>query len=141
VTPDISSSEKYLSGIAASDATLSKNAASLNRINSYLRWFSAALESLESSIPTGLAAAQKAGLQEAGAAAESELSSLLEQRRALLEKREGLLADRGRLRTLIEGEPLQLSIAGLDALLGRPVKVVGTFALVSQQDLPDSEFF
>jgi len=141
VTPDISSSEKYLSGIAASDATLSKNAASLNRINSYLRWFSAALESLESSIPTGLAAAQKAGLQEAGAAAESELSSLLEQRRALLEKREGLLADRGRLRTLIEGEPLQLSIAGLDALLGRPVKVVGTFALVSLQDLPDSEFF
>jgi hypothetical protein len=125
VTPDISASGKYLGDIAASDAVLSKNAASLNRTNCYLQWIKAALDPVEAYLDRspGLAQAQKAGLQAATSAAGNELNSLLENRQSLGKEREQLLSERSRLRSLIEGEPLRLTTSKLDALLGRHVEV------------------
>jgi hypothetical protein len=133
LTPDISDSEKYLSDLTSSDAALAKNAATLNRVNSYLRWMKSALEPVESylSSTAGLASAQKAELQAAATATTAELGVLLDQRQSLIEQREKLLADRGRLRTGIEGEPLRRSTAKLDTLLGRPIEVSKLFAFFS----------
>jgi hypothetical protein len=130
VTPDISASEKYLGDIAASDAVLSKNAAALNRTNCYLQWLKAALDPVEAYLDSspGLAQAQKVGLQAAASAAGNELNSLLENRHSLGKERDQLLSERGRLRSLIEGEPLRLTTARLDAILGRPVEMAKVVA-------------
>jgi hypothetical protein len=124
VTPDIQASEKYLDDIAASDALLSKNAASLNRTNYYLQWLNAGLAPVEAYLDSsaGLPQLQKAELQAATNAVAAELTTLLENRRALVQERDLLLSERGRLRSLIEDEPLRLRTAQLDALLGRPVE-------------------
>lgn len=124
VTPDISASEKYLGDIAASDAVLSKNAAALSRTNCYLQWLKAALDPVEAYLDSspGLAQAQMAELQAASSAAGNELNSLLENRHSLGKERDQLLAERGRLRSAIEGEPIRLTSAKLDALLGRPIE-------------------
>jgi hypothetical protein len=121
-----------LGDIAASDAVLSKNAAALNRTNCYLQWLKAALDPVEAYLDSspGLAQAQKPGFQAAASAAGNELNSLLENRHSLSQERDQLLSERGRLRSLIEGEPLRLTTARLDALLGRPVEMT---KLVAQE--------
>ena len=138
VTPEISAAEKYLSDISASDAVLATNAASLHRVNCYLKWFNSALEPVETYLSSspGLAKAQKAELQGATSSVETELSALLDQRKSLVKERELLLADRGQLRTRIEGEPLRSSTVKLDGLLGRPIEVSSRFALQTHSPLP-----
>ena len=131
VTPDIADSEKYLSNMAANDILLSKNAANLNRVNCYLKWLDAALNPVEFFLGNSpsLASAKKNECQAAATATETELNSLLDQRESLEKEREKLLAERGNLRSIIEGEPLRLTTAKLDAILGRHIELANTFAL------------
>jgi hypothetical protein len=135
VTPGISASTKYLSDLAVNDAVLSKNSATLNRVNCYLQWLNSALEPVESYLASSsdLASAPKSELQAAATATGDELNSLLDRRKSLLKERERLLSERGQLRSLIEGEPLRLSTVKLDALLGRPIEVTNLVALNSSR--------
>lgn len=135
VTPGISASTKYLNDLAVNDAVLSKNSASLNRVNCYLQWLNSALEPVESYLASSsdLASAPKNELQAAATATGDELNSLLDRRKSLLKERERLLSERGQLRSLIAGEPLRLSTAKLDALLGRPIEVSNLVALNSSR--------
>jgi hypothetical protein len=48
-----------------------------------------------------------------------------------------LLSERGRLRSLIEGEPLRLTTARLDALLGRPVEAPKQVAQETSGSYPE----
>jgi hypothetical protein len=135
ITPGISASTKYLNDLAVNDAVLSKNAATLNRVNCYLQWLNSAVEPVESYLASssGLATAPKNELQAAAAVTGDELNTLLDRRKSLLKERERLLSERGQLRSLIEGEPLRLSTAKLDALLGRPIEVSNLVALNSSR--------
>ena len=117
--------------MAANDILLSKNAANLNRVNCYLKWLDAALNPVEFFLGNSpsLASAKKNECQAAATATETELNSLLDQRESLEKEREKLLAERGNLRSIIEGEPLRLTTAKLDAILGRHIELANTFAL------------
>ena len=115
--------------MASNDSLLSKNAAALNRVNCYLKWLDAALSPVEFFLGNspGLAATKKMECQAAAKATESALNSLLDQRESLTKDREQLLAERGRLRSNIEGEPLRRTTSKLDAILGRHIEIAYLF--------------
>ncbi len=122
VSPSGRASAEYLAKISSNDRQLSENASQINRVNCYLKWLSSALVPVEKEIDRSGGASQPAALQ--GLVATSEktedfLGELLSVREKLLGAREGLLKERGKLRSEIEDRPLQESLARLEAIIGK----------------------